>query len=104
MDVITRPQRRQKQFDKFIKATEMLKAISYPYRLEILKLLEDGEYHPVFEIQEYLQVESTLLSHHLAKMRDKGVLLSKRDGRFIHYKLRQTELIKLMECIERCDL
>jgi DNA-binding transcriptional ArsR family regulator len=90
--------------DKFIKASELLKAISYPYRLEILKLLEDGEYHPVYEIQAYTGVESTLLSHHLHKMKDKGIISSYRDGRFIYYKLAIKEIIKVLKCIDNCEI
>ena len=92
------------EFEKFIKASEMLKAISYPYRLEILKFLIDEEYHPVYEIQAHLGIESTLLSHHLSKMKDKGVIKSYRDGRFIYYKLAQKQMIKILECINNCDL
>ena len=95
---------KEAEFEKFIKASEMLKAISYPYRLEILKLLEDEEYHPVFEIQASTGIEPTLLSHHLNKMKDKGIIKSYRDGRFIHYKLAMNEIIGILECINKCDI
>ena len=90
--------------EKFLKASELLKAISYPYRLEILNLLEDEEYHSVSEIQATLDIESSLLSHHLHKMKDKGIISSYRDGRFIHYKLELKEIINVLECIEHCKL
>ena len=95
---------KQKDFEKFSKASELLKAISYPYRLEILKLLEDEEYHPVYEIQAYTGIESSLLSHHLNKMKDKGIIESYRDGRFIHYKLAIKEITKILECINNCNI
>ena len=92
------------KFEKFLKASELLKAISYPYRLEILKLLADEEYHSVNEIQNHLEIEPSLLSHHLNKMKDKDIISSHRDGRFIHYKLELKEIINVLECIEHCDL
>jgi len=95
---------KERTFEKFAKASEMLKAISYPYRLEILKLLEDMEYHPVYEIQAYTGLESTLLSHHLNKMKDKGILESYRDGRFINYKLAKKEIINVLHCIDNCEI
>ncbi len=95
---------KEKTFEKYAKASEILKAISYPYRLEILKLLEDLEYHPVYEIQAFTNIESTLLSHHLNKMKDKGVLESYRDGRFIYYKLANKEIIKVLQCIDNCEI
>ena len=100
MEITTKEQ----TFEKFAKASDMLKAISYPYRLEILKLLEDMEYHPVYEIQAFTGTESTLLSHHLNKMKDKGILTSSRDGRFINYKLALKEVSKILDCIDKCDL
>ena len=92
------------KFEKFLKASELLKAISYPYRLEILKLLEDDEYHPVSEIQSTLGIEASLLSHHLSKMKDKSIIMSYREGRHIYYKLAMKEVIKVLECIDNCNL
>ena len=91
-------------FEKFLKASELLKAISYPYRLEILKLLEDNEYHPVSEIQNSIGIEASLLSHHLSKMKDKGIIMSYREGRYIYYKLAIKEVTKVLECIDNCNL
>lgn len=92
------------EFEKLIKASDILKAISYPYRLEILKLLQDEEYHPVYEIQEFTGIEPTLLSHHLGKMKDKGIIMSYREGRYIHYKLALKQIINILECINSCEL
>ena len=91
-------------FKKFLKASELLKAISNPYRLEILKLLEDEEFHPVSEIQNSLGIEPSLLSHHLNKMKDKGIISSYREGRFIHYKLALKEIMKVLDCIDDCEI
>lgn len=91
------------KFEKFLKASELLKAISNPYRLEILKVLEDEEFHPVFEIQNSLGIEPSLLSHHLNKMKDKGIISSYKDGRFVHYKLALKEIMKVLDCIDDCE-
>ena len=88
---------------KFARAAEILKAISSPYRLEIINFLEDGQFRAVKEIQAEIGIEATLLSHHLAKMRDKGILTSFRKGRFIYYKLAVKELVKILDCINKCD-
>lgn len=91
------------KFEKFLKASEILKSISNPYRLEILEILEDEEYHPVFEIQKTLNIEPSLLSHHLNKMKDKGIISSYKEGRFIHYKLALKEIMKVLDCINECE-
>ena len=92
------------KFEKFLKASELLKAISYPYRLEILKLLENEEYWAVADIQNSVGIEASLLSHHLNKMKDKGIIMSYREGRFIYYKLALKEIVKVLDCIDNCDL
>ena len=96
--------KKEEDFERLIKASEMLKAISYPYRLDILKFLDDQEYHPVYEIQAYLGIEASSLSHHLTKMKDKGIIKSYRDGRFIYYKLAKKEMLKVLNCINNCNL
>ena len=91
-----------RNLEKYALASEMLKAISYPYRLKILELLEDGESHAVSEIQEFTRIEASLLSHHLTKMKDKGIISSSRDGRNIYYKLAIKEITKVLDCIDNC--
>ena len=91
-----------RNLEKYALASEMLKAISYPYRLRVLELLEDEEFHAVSEIQEYTKIEASLLSHHLTKMKDKGIIVSHRDGRNIYYKLAIREIINILNCIDNC--
>ena len=56
-------------------------------RINIIDLLEQQERLTVSELQEALQVEQSLLSHHLTNMRDKGVLLTERKGKNMYYSL-----------------
>lgn len=44
------------------------------------------------EIQSRLQIEQSLLSNHLIKMKDKGILLRKRQGKQSLYSLMDTTL------------
>ena len=92
----------ERDLQKYVLASEILKAISYPYRLKVLELLEDEEFHAVSEIQEFTQIEPSLLSHHLTKMKDKGIISSHRDGRNIYYKLALKEVVKILDCIDNC--
>ncbi|WP_420149675.1 ArsR/SmtB family transcription factor [Spirosoma sp.] len=79
----------QKKTDQ---AAEVLKTIAHPIRIRILLALVDQSSMKVSSLQEYLQVEQSLLSHHLIKMKDRGVLASKRQGQEIHYSLVDTSL------------
>ncbi len=90
--------------EKLIKISEIFQGLSYPVRLRILELLEDGKDYPVYEILENIEIEASLLSHHLSKMKNIGILSSYRKGRNIYYKLAITEITKVFDCIYSCDL
>ena len=91
----------QKELEK---AAYILKSIAHPSRLAIIKILSQQEWYAVSEISEKLKMEQSLTSHHLSVMKMKGVLESRRDGKSIKYKLRLTEVTKVLSCIEHCDL
>lgn len=88
--------------DKLKKVADVLKAISHPIRLEILEVLEVYERLTVSAIREQISipVEQSLLSHHLIKMKDKGVLYSEKKGKYIYYSLTNQQIVKILDCIE----
>ena len=86
------------------KAAFILKSIAHPSRLAIIKILAEKEFMAVSEISEALGLEQSLTSHHLSNMKTKGVLESKREGKSIKYKLKLTEVIQVLTCIEHCDM
>ena len=83
-------------------AANMLKAIAHPTRIAILSYLEDGKKLTVTELHELLDIEQSTASHHLGILKDKGVLISKRDGKNTYYALKNNNLGKLMECLNKC--
>jgi DNA-binding transcriptional ArsR family regulator len=64
---------------------ELLKVIAHPARLKILLLLASQGPRNVSGIQDQLHLEQSLLSHHLIKLKDKGVLTCQRKGKEMHY-------------------
>ncbi len=89
---------------KLIKIAQIFQGLAYPVRLQILELLEDGEAYAVFEILKEIDIEGSLLSHHLSKMKNIGILESYRKGRNIYYKLAIMEITKVFDCIHACEL
>ena len=83
-------------------AANMLKAIAHPMRIAILGFLEDGKRLTVTEIHELLQIEQSTTSHHLGILKDKGVLLSKREGKNTYYSLKHSSLGHIIECVSKC--
>lgn len=88
--------------EKLENAANMLKAMSHPVRIAILSLLEDDKKLSVTEIYEHLKIEQAVASHHLVILKDKGILVSKRDGKNIYYCLKHNSLSKIIECISNC--
>jgi len=84
------------------KAANMLKAIAHPMRIAIINYLEDGKQLTVTEIHERLGIEQSTTSHHLGILKDKGVLLSKREGKNTYYCLKHDTISSIVECISKC--
>lgn len=97
--------RRNLSFEKLNRVATILKAISHPVRLEILEILEEEAGLSVNTIKERLKadVEQSMLSHHLIKMKDKGILTSVKTGKHIHYSIHELEVLGIFDCMEKCS-
>jgi len=89
--------------EKLKRIAFILKTVAHPMRLGIVHLLETHPKLSVSEICESLGTEQSLTSHHLQKMKDKGILSSKRDGRNIYYSLKEKDVSLIIECLENCQ-
>jgi len=68
------------------KTYAFLRAISDPNRLKILCVLQGGS-KCVCEIVPVVGISDKLASHHLKQLKDTGLLIEKREGKFIRYGL-----------------
>ncbi|MGH8529678.1 MAG: ArsR/SmtB family transcription factor [Nevskiales bacterium] len=75
---------RQRSTDGQCAAT--LKLLADQSRLTVLRALLDGP-RSAGELASLLDIEQTLLSHHLRGLRDAGLVLSVREGRHVIYRL-----------------
>ncbi len=83
-------------------AAEMLRAIAHPVRMQILSLLEYNEAMSVKDIHSILKIEQATASHHLGILKDKSILISRREGRSTYYSLRHQNLATIVNCISHC--
>lgn len=90
--------------EKIDRIAEILKTISHPVRLSVLEVLESREKQSVTELMKELDIEQSLLSHHLTKMKDRGILVSTREGKHIYYKLADATILKIFDCMNQCGL
>ena len=86
------------------RVAEILKAIAHPIRLQVLEALKEHQTLTVTEMKEITSTEQSLLSNHLIKMKDRGLLKSVRKGKNIYYELVDENILKIFTCMENCDL
>jgi DNA-binding transcriptional ArsR family regulator len=93
-------------FAKLERAAEVLKTISHPVRLEVIEHLAEAEPLCVGELQTRLRstVEQSMLSHHLGKMKDKGILVCEKRGTHIYYRLADRTFLNMFDCLATCPL
>ena len=69
------------------KTAGILRAMAHPVRLAIALLLHQKGELIVSEIHEELGIEQAAASHHLKIMRFNHIVESRKEGRFIYYRL-----------------
>ncbi len=89
--------------NKLEAAASKLRAISHPMRIAIMDLSSKGNKMSVTDIHKALNIGQAAASHHLSILKNKGVLVSERDGKNIYYKLRSTILTEIIDCVNRCN-
>lgn len=67
-------------------ASKIFHALSDETRLEIVAMLVPGE-RCVCELMSALDAAQSRLSFHLKVLKDAGIVLDRRDGRWVHYSL-----------------
>lgn len=82
------------------RASRSLKAMSHPLRLKILCVLGDREVS-VQDIVENVGTSQSNISQHLAILRDKGILKSRKDANRVYYKVGDDRTLKLIEMMQR---
>lgn len=97
---------REELVKKFQAAAKILKVISHPVRLEILRILENEEPLDVKTICEKIgsECELSMLSHHLAKMKDNNILKSNKKGKQVFYSIVDKQILKVFECVRNCNI
>jgi len=77
------------------RASRSLKAMSHPLRLKILCTLGDTEVS-VQDIVEHVGTSQSNISQHLAILRDKGILTSRKDANRVYYRVGDPRTLRLI--------
>ena len=77
------------------RASRALKAMSHPLRLKILCTLGEEEVS-VQDIVEHVGTSQSNISQHLAILRDKDILSTRKDANRVYYKIGDPRLLQLI--------
>ena len=79
-------------------AEELLKALANANRLMILCELKDGE-RSVSALEGVVPLAQSALSQHLAKLRECGIVTTRREAQTIYYSLADRRVSRLIEVL-----
>jgi ArsR family transcriptional regulator len=78
----------------------MCQTLANPVRLKILYLLQDGE-KSVNELTNMLEIHQANVSQHLAVLREKNIVIARREGTSIHYRIANPKITQACEIIRK---
>lgn len=76
----------------------LLKTLSHPNRLLIACQLLEGE-QSVSEIERRAGVKQPILSRDLARLRDEGLVATRRQSKMIYYRISDERLVRLVTAL-----
>ena len=68
------------------KTAEMFKALCDENRIKIVKLLQSGEKCACVLLDD-LHITQPTLSHHMKILCDSGIIVGRKDGKWMHYSI-----------------
>ena len=77
---------------------EVCKAMANPTRLKIINALQHGE-QPVRVLAKLLHVRKANLSQHLAVLRQRGIVATRREGLNIYYRCANPKMLKACDIL-----
>lgn len=80
------------------RASELLGAMANPRRLMVLCRLVDGE-KSVTALAAAVNLSQSALSQHLAKLRERGLVATRRDAQTIYYSLASKEVSGILSTL-----
>ncbi|MCL5985770.1 MAG: metalloregulator ArsR/SmtB family transcription factor [Actinobacteria bacterium] len=77
---------------------EMCKVFSHPKRLELINVLREKEMS-VSELSRILGMTMGNLSQHLAMMRERHILVSRKEGNVVYYRIANSKLLRAFDVL-----
>ena len=84
---------------KFDSGARCLQILGHPVRLRLLKMLSGGEWS-VNELALELGISQSNLSQHLTLLKDRGIIVSRREGHQVFYGISDRRVHDFLELME----
>lgn len=82
------------------KISEIFKALGDPNRLKVVKALTAGELCSS-DVAQIMEMENSTVSHQLKYLKTSGIISSRKEGKFIYYKVENECVKKLFALVEK---
>ena len=89
------------QQEKLTMTTELMRALAHPLRLKILEFLDQNKNIQVNQIYNTLKIEQSIASQHLRILKNAGVLVADKDGKYMHYTIDYQKVSNADKAINR---
>ena len=83
------------------RASELLKKLANEQRLLILCKLLEGECS-VSDLSSHVRLAQSATSQHLAKLRESGLLSTRRDAQSIYYRIEDEDTLRVLHAL--CEI
>ena len=81
------------------KTADIFKAFCYENRFKILKLLQGGEKCACVLLDD-LRISQPTLSHHMKILCDSGIVVGRKEGKWMHYSISQEGAQKAVSVLQ----
>lgn len=85
----------------FERTARVFHALSEPTRLRVVDLLRGGE-RCVCELTDALEMAQSKLSFHLKGLKDAGLVLDRKEGRWVYYRLNPERVGQVAGLLSDC--
>ena len=89
-----------RRFELQMLKAEFFKALGHPTRIRILEILRRGQ-RSVQELQQALRLDQSIVSQHLAILRAKNVVDTRKQGTTVRYTVRDAAVGELLDVARR---
>ena len=86
--------------EKLQVSSEILRALAHPLRMRILDFIDKHKTINVNKIYNTLKLEQSITSQHLRILRMAGIVMTKREGKFIHYSIDYSKIANVLKALD----